>query len=93
MLPETPTKTVVKPPLVPQEHGGAIYRGGLPGNKGGGRPKSVVKAACLRSFDERIPVLESIADGEPVQKIEFPAEHEETYYHRQQTPVELAALT
>jgi hypothetical protein len=43
--------------------GGGLLRVGNPGNKGGGRPKSEVKAALRLSFEQRIPVLESIADN------------------------------
>jgi hypothetical protein len=31
------------PEKVPQPHGGALLRGGMPGNKGGGRPPSPFK--------------------------------------------------
>jgi hypothetical protein len=42
---------------------GYLRSGGKPGNKGGtGRPKSEVREACLRSFEERIPLLGAIAD-------------------------------
>jgi hypothetical protein len=34
------------PVLVKQPHGGALQRGGTPGNKGGGRPKNEFKAIC-----------------------------------------------
>ena len=44
-------------------HGyGQLQVGGTPGNKGGGRPRSAVRDAALLAFDERIPVLEEIAD-------------------------------
>lgn len=52
-----------RPPLVPQPHGGAIQRGGTPGNPGGGRPPSVLRERLRGSFAERIPVLEGFADG------------------------------
>ena len=34
----TPVETAVRsmPPKVPQKHGGALYAGGVPGNRGGG---------------------------------------------------------
>jgi hypothetical protein len=59
--PKTTDKTSVGQ-LVPQPHGGALRNGGT--NKGGpGRPASEVIARALGSFDERIPVLEEIADN------------------------------
>lgn len=49
--------------LVTQPHGGAIRHGSQPGNTPGtGRPPSEVKARALGSFDERITILEGIAD-------------------------------
>ena len=45
-----------------QPHGGRLKTGN-PGNHGG-RPPSAVRAACLRAFDERIPVLCQLADDE-----------------------------
>lgn len=53
--------------LIQQPHGGALLPGGMPGNAGGaGRPPSEVRRACRESFFDRIPVLESIADGRSV---------------------------
>lgn len=48
--------------LVSQKHGGALRTGGKPGNNGG-RPRSAVRAASQLAFEQRIPVLESIADN------------------------------
>ena len=57
--PKTPQKT----PLTRQVNGG-LLRIGNPGNAGGpGRPASEVIARALGSFDERIPILEEIADN------------------------------
>lgn len=50
------------PSLIPQSHGGALLSGGVPGNAGGGRPPSEVRAACRAAFHDRIPTLETIAD-------------------------------
>lgn len=51
------------PALTPQPHGGALYSGGVPGHIGaGGRPRSVLRQRLRGSFEERIPVLEGIAD-------------------------------
>lgn len=59
--------------LVPQVHGGAIRRGN-PGNIGNpnapGRPPSVIREKLRGSFEERIPILEEIADGDPVEHFE-----------------------
>ena len=59
-------KTSVKTPetgqLVPQAHGGALRRGGT--NRGGpGRPPSAIREQLRGSFEQRIRVLEDIADG------------------------------
>ena len=52
-----------KPELLPQRHGGALRGGGKPGNRGGtGRPPSVIRERCRGSFEDRIVVLEEIAD-------------------------------
>jgi hypothetical protein len=75
LRPQPAKKTAAKTAavqLVPQPHGGALATGGIPGNAGGGRPPSIVRERCRRGFDRRIPVLEAIADGEPVQKMRLP---------------------
>jgi hypothetical protein len=46
--------------------------GGNYGNPGGGRPPSAIRLRCRGSFEERIPVLEQIADGEASEKIRVP---------------------
>lgn len=57
-------KTVV-PAVVPQPHGGGLYTGGVPGNHGGpGRPPSVLRERLRGSFEQRVPVLEGIADDQ-----------------------------
>ncbi len=61
---KSPAKTPVK---VPQPHGGAILQGGNPGNRGGsggGRPPSVLRQRLRDSADDRMKVLEEVADGE-----------------------------
>jgi len=51
------------PALTPQPHGGALYAGGIPGHIGaGGRPRSVLRQRLRGSFEDRIRVLEEIAD-------------------------------
>jgi hypothetical protein len=61
---ERVAKIAVKlPVLSSQPHGGALYSGGVPGHPGaGGRPPSVLRQRLRGSFEERIPVLEEIAD-------------------------------
>ena len=52
-----------KPPLVEQPHGGALYRAGVPGNRGGGRPPSAVRRLARLEFEKRIPTLAELADS------------------------------
>ena len=66
---ETPQETAHArngtPPLRTPSHGvGKLYAGGVPGNKGGGRPRSKVREAATLAYDERIEVLSAIADDE-----------------------------
>jgi len=50
--------------LVPQPHGGALLPGGTGAyGKSTGRPPDLVRAALRASFEERVGVLEEIADG------------------------------
>ena len=50
--------------LVPQKHGGALLAGGRPGNRGGsGRPSNALRERLRGSLDERVAVLEEIADN------------------------------
>ena len=51
--------------LIPQPHGGALRHGAVPGtNSGGtGRPPSAIRERLRGSFDERVAVLEDIADS------------------------------
>lgn len=53
-----------KPPLIPQKHGGALYAGGVPGNRGGGRPPSAVRRLARLEFEKRIPTLAKLADDD-----------------------------
>ena len=49
--------------LVQQQHGGAL-RVGNPGNRGGpGRPPSALRERLRGSLDERVAILEQIADN------------------------------
>ena len=62
----TAVKTAARnrhPKKVRQEHGGALLTRGVPGNKGGpGRPRSAIRDLSALAFEQRIPVLEEIAD-------------------------------
>jgi hypothetical protein len=59
--------------LIPQPHGGALNVGGTPGNKGGtGAVPSVVRQQLVGSFADRVQVLERIADGEPMVRVQIP---------------------
>jgi hypothetical protein len=54
---------------IPQPHGGALNAGGVPGNRGGGRPTSDLRERLRGSFAERVKVLESVADGEALVQV------------------------
>jgi hypothetical protein len=61
-LGELPAK-LAAPRLIPQSHGGALWSGGVPGHDGrGGRPPSLLRARLRGSLDERVAVVEEIAD-------------------------------
>ena len=65
---KSPVKSPKVGELVPQKHGGAIRKGAKPGtNRGGtGRPPSLIRQRLRGSFDDRIRVLEEIADDPTV---------------------------
>ena len=51
-------KTAVQTPeLVPQSHGGALYRSGVPGNRGGGRIPDATRRLMEENLEAAIPVL------------------------------------
>ena len=54
------------PPLTPQPHGGALYRGGVPGNRGN-RIRKELTSTALAMVAERMPALGAIADGTVVE--------------------------
>jgi hypothetical protein len=55
---------VVMPVLVPRENGrGALLTGGVPGNAGGGRPRSEVKALATAKLPRHVNTLDGIAEG------------------------------
>ena len=51
---------------VPQPHGGWLRRGGKPGNRGGGRPKSVAKRLADESIEGMLERLIEEFYGDPV---------------------------
>ena len=62
------TAAVVK---MPQPHGGALYVGGVVGNRGGqpgrsGRPPSLLRKKLVGTFANRLHVIRDIADGRPM---------------------------
>lgn len=58
--------------VVPQAHGGALQRGN-PGNRGGpGRPRNLVRAELLESYDRRKAFLADVIDGKVMQRLKFP---------------------
>lgn len=63
--------------LVVQEHGGALSPGNN-GNKGGiGVPPSAIREYCRGSFAQRVPILEAIADGEVMEKMQLEGSDDE----------------
>jgi hypothetical protein len=55
------------PELRPQSHGGALLTRGIVGHRGGsGRPTSAIRQRLLNAFEDRVEVLESIADDRRV---------------------------
>lgn len=58
------TPAPVMPPLIPQPHGGALFVGGLPGNKGGsGRPPGLTRQLAARKMPKHVRTLDAIALG------------------------------
>jgi hypothetical protein len=53
------TAKPIMPPLIRQAHGGALLRGGVPGNRGGGRPPKKKPNAdeIIASIDRTIEEL------------------------------------
>lgn len=54
------------PELIPQKHGGALYRGGVRGNAGN-RVRSAIRSDAVRMVAERLPALGQIADGNVIE--------------------------
>ena len=51
------------PDVVPQPHGGALYRRGVPGNKGGGRPPSELRKEMREVVGDHIDTIRRFAEG------------------------------
>jgi hypothetical protein len=62
----------------PTHEHGLLRTGGKPGNRGGGRPPSAIKAACRRSFAEALDVATKIAKGQPLTEKGAPPTHADT---------------
>jgi len=54
------TRRAASVELVPQAHGGSLLAGGKPGNRGGGRLRSEVRAAALEGADVGVGRLRKI---------------------------------
>ena len=61
---ENRKKTAAKTAMVPQKHGGALLPGGVPGNKGGGRPSNELKGSLREILEKGLPHLEEFVTGE-----------------------------
>lgn len=55
-----------KPPLIPQEHGGAIYAGGVRANRGGpGRQRDEIRERLARVVDDQgVDFIHQVMSGE-----------------------------
>lgn len=63
--------TAVVPTLVPRPDGkGALLSGGMPGNKGGGRPPSAIRATARNAFDEVLPLITKIVKAKDTKDID-----------------------
>jgi len=59
------TETVKMPEKVRQPHGGAIYAGGVPGNRGGWQPKESLRRRLRRITDDKgLAFLDGVLSGE-----------------------------
>jgi hypothetical protein len=57
------------PTKVPQHGVGRLLDGGQFGNQGGGRPPSALRETLRRSFEDRVEILEKIADGKETRTV------------------------
>ncbi len=54
-----------RPAKVPQPHGGALYSGGVAGNRGGGRPRSVATQRAGETLDDVVRRLGQVTKRRP----------------------------
>ena len=54
-----------RPPKIPQLHGGALYSGGVPGNRGGGRPRSVATQRAGETLDDVVRRIGQVIERRP----------------------------
>ena len=54
-----------KPPKIAQPHGGALYSGGVPGNRGGGRPRSVATQRAGETLDDVVRRIGQVIKRRP----------------------------
>ena len=54
-----------KPPKIAQPHGGALYSGGVPGNRGGGRPRSVATQRAGEILDDVVQRIGQVIERRP----------------------------
>ena len=66
-------KTAAKTAMVPQKHGGALLPGGVPGNKGGGRPSNELRGSMREILEKGLPHLKDFVVGEHAVTLECPA--------------------
>ncbi len=54
-----------KPPKIAQPHGGALYSGGVPGNRGGGRPRSVATQRAGETLGDVVRRMGQVIERRP----------------------------
>ncbi len=54
-----------RPPKVRQRHGGALYAGGVPGNRGGGRARSVATQRAGEALDDVVRRIGQVIERRP----------------------------
>ncbi len=54
-----------RPPKVRQPNGGALYTGGVPGNRGGGRPRSVATQRAGETLDDVVRRMGQVIERRP----------------------------
>ncbi len=54
-----------KPPKIAQPHSGALYSGGVPGNRGGGRPRSVATQRAGETLHDVVRRIGQVIERRP----------------------------